>query len=228
LTESKRVKGQNVEPYYFIKTLTDILPEKQIIVGANGSAFLIPFQVGTVKKNQRYIWNSGCASMGYGLPAAIGAAVYGKRDIICLEGDGSIMMNLQELQTVKNYNLPIKIFILNNNGYISIVQTQRNFFGRFTACNKQTGVGLPDFKKIAFGFDLPYIRIDKDEGLVSKLKQVLSKKGPLICEVMLEHNYIFAPKLSAKKLPDGTMVSPSLEDMYPFLSRKEMEENSKL
>ena len=228
LTESKRIQGQNLEPYHFIKSLMDILPKKQIVVGSNGSAFLIPFQVGIVKENQRYIWNSGNASMGYGLPAAIGAAIAKKKDIVCLEGDGSIMMNLQELQTVKNYDLPIKIFILNNGGYISIIQTQRNFFGRFTACDKQTGVGLPDFKKVALAFGLPYYHLNKNAELKTKIPQILAKKGALVCEVMLERDYIFAPKLSSKKLPDGTMISPSLEDMYPFLSREEMEENSKI
>ena len=223
------IKPNNpINPYLFVEKLTDNLPKGANVVVSNGTASVALFQAAKIKQNQRVIVNSGDASMGYGLPAAIGAAVAAKKEIICLEGDGSIMMNLQELQTVKDYNLPIKVFILNNNGYISIIQTQRNFFGRFTACNKQTGVGLPDFKKIAAGFDLPYVRLKKNSDLGQKLKQVLSKKGPLVCEVMLEKDYIFAPKLSAKKLPDGTMVSSSLEDMYPFLSREEMEENVKL
>ncbi len=224
-----KIKPNNfVNPYLFIDKLTGNLPASTSVIGSNGTACVAFFQTAKVKKGQRMIVNSGDASMGYGLPAAIGAAVASKKDIICLEGDGSIMMNLQELQTVKNYNLPIKIFILNNDGYISIIQTQRNFFGRFTACNTKTGVGLPDFKKIALGFDLPYVRLNKNSDLDTKLKQVLSKKGPLVCEVMLERDYIFTPKLSARKLADGTMISPSLEDMFPFLSRSEMEENAKI
>lgn len=228
LREFKIKQNNPINPYLFVEKLTEQLTEGANVVASNGTAIVSLFQAAKVKQNQRMIVNSGDASMGYGLPAAIGAAVAAKKEIICLEGDGSIMMNLQELQTVKNYNLPIKIFILNNAGYISIIQTQRNFFGRFTACNKQTGVDLPDFKKIAAGFDLPYVCLKKNADLGAKLKQVLSKKGPLVCEVMLEKDYIFAPKLSSKKLPDGTMVSPSLEDMYPFLSREEMEENAKL
>ena len=224
-----KIKPNNlVNPYFFIEILTDSLPTKANIVGSNGTASVALFQAARIKFGQRVFVNSGDASMGYGLPSAIGAAAANKKEIICLEGDGSIMMNLQELQTVKNYNLPIKIFILNNDGYISIIQTQRNFFGRFTACNSKTGVGLPDFKKIAFGFGLPYFCLKKNAELKAKIPQILAKNGPLICEVMLERNYIFAPKLSAKKLPDGAIVSPSLEDMYPFLSRKEMEENLKL
>ena len=228
LREFKIKRNNPINPYLFIESLTKYLSGKGIITATNGTAHVAFFQAAYVKTGQRMFLNSGCASMGYGLPAAIGAAVAAKKEIICLEGDGSIMMNLQELQTVKNYNLPIKIFILNNGGYISIIQTQRNFFGRFTACNKQTGVELPDFEKIALGFDLPYVCLNKNADLDLKLKQVLSKRGPLICEVMLEKDYIFAPKLSAEKLPDGTMISPTLEDMYPFLSREEMEENAKI
>ena len=228
LREFKIKTNNPINPYLFIEKLTKTLSNNGTIVATNGTAHVAFFQAAYVKNGQRMFLNSGCASMGYGLPAAIGAAVAAKKEIVCLEGDGSIMMNLQELQTVKNYNLPIKIFIFNNAGYISIIQTQRNFFGRFTACNKQTGVGLPDFKKIAAGFDLPYVCLKKNADLNAKLKQVLAKKGPLVCEVMLEKDYIFAPKLSSKKLPDGTMVSPSLEDMFPFLSREEMEENTKL
>ena len=223
------IKPNNpVNPYLFIENLTKALSGRGIITATNGTAHVAFFQAAYIKTGQRMFLNSGCASMGYGLPAAIGAAVAAKKEIICLEGDGSIMMNLQELQTVKNYNLPIKIFILNNGGYISIIQTQRNFFGRFTACNKQTGVGLPDFKKVALAFGLPYYCLKKNAELKTKISQILSKKGPFVCEVMLEKDYIFAPKLSSKKLPDGTMVSPSLEDMFPFLPEKEIEENLKL
>ena len=217
-----------INPYLFIENLTSALACGANVVSTNGTASVALFQASRIKNRQRMFVNSGDASMGYGLPAAIGVAVAGKKDIICLEGDGSIMMNIQELQTVKNYNLPVKIFVLNNDGYISIIQTQRNFFGRFTACNEKTGVGLPDFKKVAAAFGLPYYCLKKNAELKTKIPQILAKKGPLVCEVMLERDYIFAPKLSSKKLPDGTMVSPSLEDMYPFLSREEMEENSKI
>ena len=168
LKEFKIKANSSINPYLFIEKLTEKLNTNATVVGSNGTACVAFFQAAKVKKGQRMFVNSGDASMGYGLPAAIGAAVAKKRDIICLEGDGSIMMNLQELQTVKNYDLPIKIFILNNDGYISIIQTQRNFFGRFTACNKKTGVGLPDFKKVALSSDIekvtlrPYLNIKVD------------------------------------------------------------------
>lgn len=227
LFEAERIAHNPIEAYYFTHKLITHFKDDELVVGGNGSAFILPFQVGAVKKNQRYIWNSGDASMGYDLPAAIGACfANNKKQTICLAGDGSIMMNLQELQTIKHYNLPIKLFILNNNGYISIQQTQKNFFeGRMTACTVESGVSLPDFIKVAQSFNLPAIRIDNVNNLDEQIEQVLNAKTPMVCEVMLSPDYIFAPKLSAKKLDDGTMISPSLEDMFPFLERKEYEEN---
>ena len=227
VSEAPRVAHNPIEPYYFVDKLIECFNEGEVIVGGNGTAFLLPFQVGKVKNNQRYIWNSGDASMGYDLPAAIGACFANDcKRTVCLAGDGSIMMNLQELQTVKHYNLPIKLFVLNNNGYISIQQTQKNFFeGRMTACTENSGVSIPDFIKVGKAFGLETIKIDSLTDLELQIKKVLEKQGPVLCEVMLSPDYIFAPKLSAKKLEDGTMISPSLEDMYPFLDRKEYEDN---
>ena len=227
VSEATRVNHNPIEPYYFVKKLIEQFKEDELVIGSNGTAFLLPFQVGKVKENQRYIWNSGNASMGYGLPAAIGACCANNRKrTICLEGDGSIMMNLQELQTLLTYNLPIKLFILNNNGYISIQQTQKNFFeGRMTGCTINSGVEIPDFIKLGKAFGFNTIKIDNLENLEQQIQNVLNTDGPVLCEVMLSPDYIFAPKLSAKKLPDGTMVSPSLEDLFPFLDREEYEEN---
>ena len=227
VSEAPRVEYKPLEPYYFIEKLIECFKDNEVVVGGNGTAFLLPFQVGKVKENQRYIWNSGDASMGYDLPAAIGACFANKnKRTICLAGDGSIMMNLQELQTMKHYNLPIKLFVLNNNGYISIQQTQKNFFeGRMTACTTDSGVSIPDFVRLGKAFDITTVTIDKLENLEEQIQEVLNIEGPVLCEVMLTPGYIFAPKLSAKKLDDGTMVSPSLEDMFPFLDRKEYEGN---
>lgn len=216
-----------VNCYHFTNALTRLLDKNAVLVASNASACVTLFQAGEVKKGQRMFHNSGDASMGYGLPAAIGACLANDgKDVVCLEGDGSIMMNIQELQTVKNYNLPIKIFILNNGGYISIIQTQRNFFnGRLTACDAKSGVCLPDFTAVARAFGLRAEQIKTNKNLDGQIKKILAIKGPVVCEVMLEKDYIFAPKLSAKKLPDGTMISPSLEDMYPFLDREEFNKN---
>lgn len=227
VSEAVRVGNNPIEPYYFIDEFIKCLRENQVLVGGNGTAFLLPFQVGKVKKGQRFIWNSGDASMGYDLPAAIGACfANGQKDVVCLAGDGSIMMNLQELQTIIHYNLPIKLFVLNNDGYISIQQTQKNFFeGRMTACTTKSGVSLPDFIKVGEAFGLPTKVIESTDNLVQKINEVLNTQGPVLCEVKLTPGYIFAPKLSAKKLEDGTMISPSLEDLYPFLPREEFEQN---
>ena len=227
VTEAPRVAPNPIEPYYFVDKLITQFAQDDVIVGGNGTAFLLPFQVGQVKQGQRYIWNSGDASMGYDLPAAIGACfANGRKRTICLAGDGSIMMNLQELQTVKHYNLPIKLFVLNNDGYISIQQTQKNFFeGRMTACTRQSGVSLPDFIQVGRAFGLTTCKIDTPHRLEQQIQDVLNTAGPVLCEVFLSPGYIFAPKLSARKLPDGTMVSPSLEDLFPFLDKQEMEQN---
>ncbi len=227
VSEFKFKKNGPINPYQFVDALSNMLPANSVTAASNGTASVTLFQATNVKKGQRYFHNSGDASMGYGLPAAIGACLAnGGKDVICLEGDGSIMMNIQELQTVKNYNLPIKIFILNNGGYISIIQTQRNFFnGRLTACDAKSGVCLPDFRAVARAFGLRAEQIKTNKNLDGQIKKILAIKGPVVCEVMLEKDYIFAPKLSAKKLPDGTMISPSLEDMYPFLDREEFNQN---
>ena len=227
VSEAERVANNPIEPYYFIDELIKLFKEDELVVCGNGTAFLLPFQVGKVKKEQRYIWNSGDASMGYDLPASIGACIANnKQRTICLAGDGSIMMNLQELQTIKHYNLPIKLFVLNNGGYISIQQTQKNFFdGRFTACSLNSGVSLPDFVKIGNAFGIKTFKIDAIDNLKSNIINVLNVEGPVLCEITLSPGYIFSPKLSARKLDDGTMISPSLEDMFPFLDRNEYKEN---
>lgn len=215
-----------VHPYLFMDVLSGQLTGRNPVVMSNATACVAFFQTARLKKGQRAFSNSGCASMGYGLPAAIGAYLAGGKPVVCLEGDGSIMMNLQELQTVKTNRLPLKIFILKNGGYSSIIQTQRNFFnGRLTGCNASCGVEVPDFVQVAKAFGLPGLRITKNDELSKTIKRVLAAKGPVVCEVCCTDNYIFSPKLSARTLPDGTLVSPSLEDMFPFLPPEELKQN---
>ena len=220
-------KTKKVNPYCFIDKLFKQLPKGQITVAANGSACVMSFQAGEVKKRQRLWTNSGCASMGYDIPAAIGACIASnKNSVVCLAGDGSVMMNLQELQTITTLELPIKIFIINNNGYASISQTQRNFFnGVEVGAGPSSGVLLPDFSKIANAFNMPFFRI-KDTGNLDKvIRNILELDSFSICEVMVDESQVFSPKLSARKLSDGTIVSPSLEDMSPFLPREELKNN---
>ena len=164
--------------------------------------------------------------MGYDLPAAIGACIgSGRRDVICLAGDGSLQMNIQELATVAHLGLPVKLFYLNNDGYASIKQTQDNFFHRRIGCCPASGVGFPDIQKVAQAYGLATVVLESNEYLEDKIKAVLAHQGPIVCEVKLSLDYTFMPKLSSEKLPDGKMVSKPLEDLYPFLPREEFESN---
>lgn len=219
--------SEKPNPYTFIQALFRTLPENQIVVTANGSACVVGFQAAEIKQGQRLWTNSGCASMGYDLPAAIGACLGSNRQsVVCLAGDGSIMMNLQELQTITTYRLPIKIFILNNSGYVSIFQTQRNFFnGEEVGAGPHSGVTFPNFKVLSTAFNLPYTEIDSLEHITDKLTSFLNQVGPAVCEVTIDENQAFSPKLSAKRLDDGSIISPPLEDLSPFLSRAELAEN---
>ena len=214
-------------PYCFMKELSGDLPERSLIVVGNGTACAVGSHAFTIKEDERFIVNSALASMGYDLPAAIGACIAnGLSDTVCIAGDGSIMMNLQELQTIVTNRLPIKIFIINNDGYHSIRMTQTNLFdSKFVGIGQQSGdLGFPSFSKIADAFDIPYFRIESN-GEMSKLRSILSEEGYLICEIMTTTDQIFEPKSATKRLPDGTLYSPPLEDMYPFLPREELERN---
>lgn len=219
--------NERVNPYCFMKTLFDQLEEGQTVVSANGSACVVSFQTAELKPGQRLWTNSGCATMGYDLPGAIGACkASGDKPIVCLAGDGSIMMNLQELQTIVGNRLPIKIFILNNSGYVSIFQTHRNFFGGVeVGGGPKSGVTFPDFGRLSEGFGLPYRRCANHDEMAQAIADTLAVDGPAVCEIMLDENVSFAPKLGAKQWPDGRITSPALEDLSPFLSREELHEN---
>ncbi|MDI6731713.1 MAG: thiamine pyrophosphate-binding protein [Candidatus Margulisbacteria bacterium] len=216
-----------IQPYYFIQGLTENLREGDVVVAGNGTACVTLFQAGKVKENQRIFWNSGCASMGYDLPAAIGACfARGKKRVICLAGDGSLQMNIQELQTVYHHKLPIKLFVLNNQGYISIRQTQDAFFGgRHVASSAESGVSFPDIVKVAAAYGLSSGVLDSHVQLGEKVRKIIDSPGPFVCDVRLLTGYKFQPKLSSEKKPDGTMVSKPLEDMFPFLPREEFLNN---
>lgn len=217
-----------VHPYVFTRLLTDFLPEGAAVVSTNATPSIMLFQAGTVKRDQRMFANSGCAAMGYGLPASIGAAfaLRGGGPVICLEGDGSLMMNMQELQTMHHHDLPVKLFLYNNNEYCSIRQTQDRFFeGRHTGCDNASGVTFPDWRLLAAAFSLPYFEIASAAEAEAVIPRILKEDGPAFCNVKLVPGYVFSPKLSSRVLEDGRIVSPSLEDMHPFLSHEEMERN---
>lgn len=216
-----------VNPYCFMQALGENLPEGQITVTGDGTACVCSFQAMRIKKDQRLYTNSGCAAMGYDLPAAIGACFgSGRQKIVCLAGDGSIQMNLQELQTVVHHKLPIKIFVLNNRGYHSIKQTQENFFGLpYVGCGPESGVSFPDMERIAGAYRIPFVRCSNHREMDNCIKKTIESDGLSVCEVMLTPDQPFAPKALSQRLPDGRIVSKPLEDLAPFLDREEFKSN---
>jgi acetolactate synthase-1/2/3 large subunit len=236
--EAGEEKAANV--YAFIKEVSSRLKEGQITVVGNGSACVVGGHAYVIKKGQRFITNSAVAAMGYDLPAAIGAWTASRKngcysqngdregqDVILVTGDGSIQMNLQELQTVIHHQMGIKIFLINNGGYHSIRQTQKNFFGEpLIGIGVDSGdLSFPDMEKLAAAYGYPYVRACRNSELESAICRTLATEGPAICEVFVSTDQNFEPKSSAKRLPDGTLVSPPLEDLSPFLPEEEMDRN---
>ena len=219
--------GKTANVYAFIKYLSSMLPENSLTAVSNGACCVVGSQEYVIKKGSRFDNNSAIASMGYGLPAAIGTCIGGHRRMtICLEGDGSIMMNLQELQTIITNNLPIKIFLINNSGYHSIRITQSNLFSGHT----KVGIGpesgdlsFPDFEKIARAFGYPYYEAHSNAQMEKVVDECLAAESPLFCQIFTDTEQRWEPKSSTKRLSDGTLVSPPLEDLAPFLPREELE-----
>jgi acetolactate synthase-1/2/3 large subunit len=221
----QRLFNGYINPYHFLDILFKKLSEDDVVFCGNATATIVSFQAASLKLGQRLISNSGAASMGYDLPAALGAAVArGGKRVICLAGDGSIHLNIQELQTVVHHQLPIKIFVLNNNGYLSIRTTQSNFFNNYVGESPASGVSFPDYVKLAQAYGIPSLKIDSED-FAPLIDFVFSQKGPILADVILDPAQVFEPKLSSRVLPDGKMVSAPLEDMYPFLPRAELREN---
>jgi acetolactate synthase-1/2/3 large subunit len=223
-----RAHGPLSHPYVAMEALFEALEADDVVVTGNGSACVVSFQAGRLRQGQRLWTNSGCATMGYDLPAAIGvcAATGGARRVICIAGDGSIMMNLQEMQTIAGYGLPVKVFLLNNSGYVSIFQTHRNFFnGVEVGGGPKSNVTFPSFEKVAGAFGFAYARAEGHADLAAAIRATLDAPGPALCELLIDEHVGFAPKLSAKVHPDGRITSPPLEDLSPFLPRELLAEN---
>jgi len=224
-----RNRTDYVSSYVLPEAIMRHAPDPVTLVTSNGIAYTSTFQAIPIRKGMRMFSNEACASMGYGLPAAIGACFATgptKSPVICLEGDGSIQMNLQELQTMQTYKLPIKLFVYNNGGYLSIKTTQRAFFGgRFMGSEASSGVVLPSFEKLAAAYGLPFFKLENNQELDEKLPAIFATEGPVLVEVMLDPFEVLGPKAASKKLPDGSMVSAPLDDMAPFLPREEYEAN---
>ena len=223
-------KHRNAEgltnPYAFIGALSSRLPEGYTTVVGNGTACVVGSHGYVIKDGQRFIINSAVASMGYDLPAAIGVCkALGGKEIVCISGDGSIQMNLQELQTILTNRLPIKIFVINNEGYHSIRQTQTNIFGHHT----KVGIGpesgdlsFPSLERLAWAYGYNYAACRQNSEIESVIDAAFASEGAFIAEIFVDYAQLFEPKSATKRLPDGSLFSPPLEDLAPFLDRAEL------
>ena len=216
-----------INSYKFIDKLSDHLKKNSCIVTDMGTALLSGHQKIKLKKNQTIMTSTGLGEMGYGLPGAIGACFGKKRkEIICLNCDGGIMMNLQELQTIDEYKLPIKIFVFNNDGYLMIKHTQKNLFkGNYVAVDKNTNVSCPNLRKLSGAFNMKYYSIRTWSDFRLNIKKIMQNKEALICEIFMDPEQYFHPKLGTSMDKNGKIVSPPLEDLSPIISRAKLEEN---
>ncbi len=250
VTEAQKTEDQPANPYAVFDIISRALPAGITTITSNGTCCVAGHQSWVIREGSRFLNNNAVASMGYGLPAAVGAAVAERSHkeagenaagdtaskgqmedhpyVICLEGDGSIMMNLQELQTISTNRLPIKTFLINNAGYHSIRQTQGNLFSEHSkvGIGPESGdLGFPDFGKLADAFSIPYLRIEGNREMEKRIQEILSMEGPVLCEILVTTEQKFEPKSSTRRNPDGTLESPPLEDLAPFLPREELAEN---
>ncbi|MEI7723918.1 MAG: thiamine pyrophosphate-dependent enzyme [Bacteroidota bacterium] len=224
ILEDNIIKKDLVNSYVFADILFKTLPGDSLIVTGNGTAYTSTFQIMKIKKGMRVIANQGCASMGYDLPAAIGACIANdKRPIYLITGDGSIMMNLQELQTIFSNKLPIKIFILNNNGYLAIRTTQTSFFNKnFIGESPASGISLPDFLKVAKAFNIKYYQISSNSDIPETVLDIIHFDGPVICNLEMDPEQTLHPKVASSTDKNGKISSRPLEDMFPFLSESDL------
>jgi acetolactate synthase-1/2/3 large subunit len=222
-----RAQQRPVNSYYFVDVLSDVLTREDVIVTDMGLAFQGTHQAFRVKQGQKFFTNSGFASMGWGLPAAIGACIaHGKERVVCIAGEGGLQMTIQELATVMYHRLPIKLFVYNNGGYLTIKQSQQaGCEGRLMGCNQETGLSFPDMVKLAAAYDIPAIRLDHQERLRARVERVIDAPGPMICELVMDPDQPQVPRAIPRYGSDGKSVQTPLEDLYPFLDREELAEN---
>ena len=222
-----KLDKEYINSFTFMDILTSEIGEGEVVIPtASGSGFTSFHQAARVKKNQIIYTSNGFAEMGFDIPGAIGASVASGKRVWQVTGDGGVQMNIQELQTVIHYGLPIKLFILNNGGYLTIRQTQNSLFnGSYSGSNSESGVSLPSIKKIALAYGIPYFKICNAKNASSVIQKIGKKTGPCICEVFMNPEQPLIPKTSFKMLPDGKLVSPPIEDLFPFLSREEFKAN---
>ncbi|MCI8936477.1 MAG: thiamine pyrophosphate-binding protein [Lachnospiraceae bacterium] len=218
--QAKFGDAKGVNAYYFAAVLKKYMDENAICIMGNNCSSMAIKQCGVEKTTQRMWGNVNCGTMGYDIPASIGASIAAQRQVICCAGDGSFQMNIQELQTIVNYALPIKLFVFNNGGYRLIVLSQSRAFGRLSGCTKETGLGLPDIQKIAFAYGIPYFSCGQKEGLEEVIEAVLRQDGYAICEIYEDVDQTIEPKLGNIVQKDGSIVSPPISDLTPLLDRE--------
>lgn len=216
-----------INTYYFTDVLSSQMANDDIIVIDSGSSSYVVSQGIAIKKGQRYLASGGLGAMGYALPAALGASVArGGGRVICITGDGSLQMNMQELLTIAHEKLPVKIFIFNNHGYASIKTTQHNYFSdRYVGVDDKSGVALPDILKVAELYSIKGMRIESTDQIADCINEALAHQGPVLVDVVCSQDQLIIPTVFSKKRDDGTMVSLPLEDMYPFLDREVFKAN---
>ena len=225
IKEHSQSPSAALNPYLLVDRIFKQLRPNDIVVCGNASACILPFQVGTLQPEQRLFSNSGSASMGYDLPAALGAAaaarqVGAQRRVVCFAGDGSLQMNIQELQTLKTMGFNVLVIVLNNRGYLSIWQTHENFFGRVVGATPESGVEFPDFVAVARAYGLKAASIVSETDL-PKLDLLLREDGPLLIELHVDPKQGFKPKIMSRVDESGNFVTPELDDMHPFLPAHE-------
>ena len=222
-----RALPDRVSTYVFAEALSAETDEGEVIVsGSSGAGIEIFLLALEAKARQRIVLTTALGAMGYGLPAAIGACLAAdRRRTILVDGDGGMQLNIQELETVSRLGLPIKMFVLNNDGYASIRTSQARYFGRLCGADSTSGVTLPDIRRVADAYGIPTAQIANHDGLRDRIREVLQTDGPVVCEIMSPPEEPRAPSLASARRPDGSMVSKPLEDLWPFLDRDEFRAN---
>ncbi|MDR0986632.1 MAG: thiamine pyrophosphate-binding protein [Ruminococcus sp.] len=218
----KRVWGDNISVYQFGDVFLSKAEDDALVVLGTNTACVSLLQRGIKKQGQRLIFNANCRTLGYDLPASIGAYLSAGKTVYCITGDGSFQMNLQEMQTIVHHKLPIKIIIFNNFSYQTIVNTQKNFFGGvLSGCTGESGITFPSNEKLSFTYGFPFKKIEKSSEIESGIEWLLNEKSYCLLEIVQNEPDPVIPKLLSKKLPDGSMISPPIDDLSPFLSEDE-------
>ena len=226
ITPSYESDEGGINLYDFMSKLNQHKPAGSVVISDAGSAYYVCSQAVDIKGNDRYVTTSAQAEMGFTIPACIGASFAGAKSVIGVTGDGSFQMNIQELQTIVHHKLPIKLFVWNNDGYLSIRTTQKKFFdGREIGTDADSGISFPDLADIAHAYKIPYIRIEKYQQFDDAMRMIFKFNFPVIVEVMCKKWQEVVPTLMGKKNEDGTVTAKPLEDMYPFLPREEFYAN---